>query len=156
MGYQNKLLENRWNTSGKIVEEFAPKSLKNFLQNRRTSFRIAEELAPKLPKNFLQNRWKTCSITAEKLAQKSPENLLKNRPKTCSKLQKNYSKMVESLVENLLQKRGRRNRKYSHSIYRLAKNYARFQPLYGVTNGRSTAILMDTAPFRGRSTAVLW
>ena len=147
MDYQNKLLENRWNTSCKIVEEFAPKSLKNFLQNRRTSFRIAEELAPKSPKNFLQNRWKTCSTR--------PKNLLKNHPKTCSKLQKNYSKMVESLVENLLQKRGRRNRKYSHSIYRLAKNYARFQPLYGVTNGRSTAILMDTAPFRGRSTAVL-
>ena len=76
MDYRNKFLENRWNTSCKIIEEFDPKSLKNFLQNRRTGFIIAEELAPKSPKNFLQNRWKTCSIMAEKLAQKSPENLL--------------------------------------------------------------------------------
>ena len=34
INYRNKLLENRWNTSCKIFEEFAPKSLKNFLQNR--------------------------------------------------------------------------------------------------------------------------
>ena len=54
------------------------------------------------------------------------------------------------MAENLLQKRGRRNRKDSHSIYRRAKNYARFQPLYG----RSTAILMDTAPFRINDAAV--
>ena len=56
------------------------------------------------------------------------------------------------MAENLLQKRGRRNRKDSHSIYRRAKNYACFQPLYG----RSTAILMDTAPFRVNDAAVLW
>ena len=54
------------------------------------------------------------------------------------------------MAENLLQKRGRRNRKDSHSICRRAKNYARFQPLYG----RSTAILMDTAPFRVNDAAV--
>ena len=54
------------------------------------------------------------------------------------------------MAENLLQKRGRRNRKDSHSIYRRAKNYARFQPLYG----RSTAILMNTAPFRVNDAAV--
>ena len=54
------------------------------------------------------------------------------------------------MAENLLQKRGRRNRKDSHSIYRRAKNYACFQPLYG----RSTAILMDTAPFRFNDAAV--
>ena len=76
MNYPNKLLENRWNTSCKIVEEFPPKSQENFLQNRRTVFKIAEEFAPKSPKNLLQNRLKTCSITAEKLAKKSPENLL--------------------------------------------------------------------------------
>ena len=73
---QNKLLENRCNTSCKIVEEFPPKSLENFFQNRRTGFKIAEELAPKSLKNLLQNRLKTCLITAEKRAQKSPENLL--------------------------------------------------------------------------------
>ena len=55
------------------------------------------------------------------------------------------------MAENLLQKCGRRNRKDSHSIYRRAKNYARFQPLYG----RSTAILMDTAPFRVNDAAVV-
>ena len=76
MNYPNKFLENRLNTSIKIVEEFPSKSLENFLQNRRTVFKIAEELAPKSPKDLLQNRLKTCSITAEKLAQKSPEKLL--------------------------------------------------------------------------------
>ena len=124
MDYRNKFLENRWNTLCKIVKEFAPKLLKKCLQNRPTGFKITEELARTLPKDFLQNRWKTCSITQN--------NLLKNRPRTCSKLQKNSSKMVE----NLLQLRGRRNRKDSHSIYRRAKNYARFKPLYGVTSGR--------------------
>ena len=54
------------------------------------------------------------------------------------------------MAENLLQKRGRRNRKDSHSIYRRAKNCARFQPLYG----RSTAILRDTVPFRVNVAAV--
>ena len=129
MDYPNKLLENCWNTCAKLS--------KNFLQNRR---------------NLLQNRPRIFSKIAGKLAQQPSKNLLKNHPKTCSKLQNNYSKMVE----NLLQKRGIRNRKDSHSIYRRMKNYARFQPLYGVTNSCSTAILMDTAPFRGSSTAVLW
>ena len=54
------------------------------------------------------------------------------------------------MAENLLQKHGRRNRKDSHSICRRANNYACFQPLYG----RSTAILMDTAPFRVNDAAV--
>ena len=47
------------------------------------------------------------------------------------------------MAENLLQKRGRRNRKDSHSIYRRAKNYARFQPLYG----RSKATVGDKIKF---------
>ena len=58
------------------------------------------------------------------------------------------------MAENLLQKRERRNRKDSHSIYRRVMNYARFQPWYGVTNSRSMAILMDTAPFRVNDAAV--
>ena len=102
-------------------------------------------LRAKSSKNFLQNRWKTSYKIAE-LDSKWLKKLLKNCPKTCSKLQKNYSK----IAENLLQKRGR-NRKDSHSIYRRANNYARFQLLYG----HSTAILMDTAPFRVNDAAVV-
>ena len=102
MDYRNKFLENRWNTSCKIVKEFAPKSLKNFLQNRQTGFKIAQELAPKLPKNFLQNRWKTCSITAEKLAQKSPGKLARSCKRITPKWLKTFYNSAEEEIEKTL------------------------------------------------------
>ena len=37
---------------------------------------------------------------------------------------------------------------------RRAKNFARFQPLYGVTINRRTDILMDTVPIRVNDAAV--
>ena len=152
MDHPYKLLENRSNTSSKIVEEFAPKSLKKFLQIRPTTFKIAEELAPKSPKNLLQNRLRTCSKIAQEVAPKSPKNLLQNRKKTCSII---AEKLAQKSPENFLKVAKEHTPKWLKTCYksakeeiektrtrsRCAKNYACFQPLYGFTINRCTAVV---------------
>ena len=124
---------------GHTAKQVAQKSLEYVLQNCRRICSKITELVSKLLKNLLQNRWKTCSITARKLA------------RSCKRT---YSKMAE----NWLQKRTRRNRKDSHSIWTreelrplstVVRRY--YKPLYG----RSTDILMDTVLFRVKDAAVL-
>ena len=130
----------------KIAAILCAKSSKNFLQNRwKTSSKIAE-LVSKSLKNLLQNR--------QEFAPKSLENLLNNRRKTCSKIARKLARSCKRVTPKWLktccksvEEEIEKTRTQSIDARRIN---ARFQPLYG----RSTAILMDTAPFRVNDAAV--
>ena len=143
MDYPNKLLENRLNTFCKIVEEFAPKSQKKFLQNRRTGqncrrtcSKITQELAPKLLENLLNNHRKTCSKIARKLA------------RSCKRTSQKWLKTCYKSVEGEIEKTRTRSLEELRLLSTVVRSY------YKLLYGRSTAILMDTAPFRVNDVAI--
>ena len=87
MDYQNKLLENRWNTSCK--------------NRRRICFKIAEKLPPKSP-NWFQNRRRTGSKIAQEFSPKSMEKLLNNGQKTCLKIARKLARSCKRITPKWL------------------------------------------------------